>query len=59
MFLPGYASDMDGTKAIALDVFAEARGLGLLRFDYSGTGSSSRATSPKGRSPAGSKKRSR
>src|SRR5688572_11209960 len=41
MFLPGYASDMDGTKAIALDVFAEARGLGLLRFDYSGTGSSS------------------
>ena len=41
VFLPGYASDMDGTKALALDVFAEARGLGLLRFDYSGTGSSS------------------
>jgi pimeloyl-ACP methyl ester carboxylesterase len=41
VFLPGYASDMDGTKAIALDVFAGARGLGLLRFDYSGTGSSS------------------
>lgn len=40
VFLPGYASDMDGTKALALDVFAEARGLGLLRFDYSGTGSS-------------------
>jgi len=40
VFLPGYASDMDGTKAIALDVFAQARGLGLLRFDYSGTGSS-------------------
>jgi pimeloyl-ACP methyl ester carboxylesterase len=40
VFLPGYASDMDGTKAIALDVFAEARGLGLLRFDYSGTGAS-------------------
>ena len=39
-FLPGYASDMDGTKAIALDAFAEARGLALLRFDYSGTGSS-------------------
>jgi pimeloyl-ACP methyl ester carboxylesterase len=31
---------MDGTKAIAVDAFAEARGLGLLRFDYSGTGSS-------------------
>ena len=40
VFMPGYASDMDGTKAIALDIFAEARGLALLRFDYSGTGSS-------------------
>ena len=40
VFLPGYASDMDGTKSLAFDMFAEARGLGLLRFDYSGTGSS-------------------
>ena len=40
MFLPGYASDMDGTKALALDAFAESRGLAMLRFDYSGTGSS-------------------
>lgn len=40
MFLPGYASDMDGTKALAIDSFAEARGLAMLRFDYSGTGSS-------------------
>ena len=40
VFLPGYASDMDGTKALALDAFAAERGLGLLRFDYSGTGSS-------------------
>ncbi len=40
LFLPGYASDMDGTKALALDAFAESRGLGMLRFDYSGTGSS-------------------
>ena len=40
MFLPGYASDMDGTKALALDAFAERRGLAMLRFDYSGTGSS-------------------
>lgn len=39
-FLPGYASDMDGTKAVALDAFAEVRGLSMLRFDYSGTGSS-------------------
>lgn len=40
MFLPGYASNMDGTKALALDAFAERNGLGMLRFDYSGTGSS-------------------
>jgi pimeloyl-ACP methyl ester carboxylesterase len=40
LFLPGYASDMEGTKALALDQFAERRGLALLRFDYSGTGSS-------------------
>jgi pimeloyl-ACP methyl ester carboxylesterase len=39
-FLPGYASDMEGAKALALDAFAETRGLGMLRFDYSGTGSS-------------------
>lgn len=40
VFFPGYASDMDGTKALALDAFAQRRGLGMLRFDYSGTGSS-------------------
>lgn len=40
VFLPGYASDMEGAKALALDGFAEARGLSMLRFDYSGTGSS-------------------
>lgn len=40
VFLPGYASDMEGTKALALDAFAEERGAGLLRLDYSGTGSS-------------------
>jgi pimeloyl-ACP methyl ester carboxylesterase len=40
LFLPGYASDMEGTKALALDAFAEQAGLSLLRFDYSGTGSS-------------------
>ena len=38
LFLPGYASDMDGAKALALDAFASARGLGIVRFDYSGTG---------------------
>lgn len=41
VFFPGYASDMEGTKALALDAFAAARGLGIVRFDYSGTGSSS------------------
>jgi pimeloyl-ACP methyl ester carboxylesterase len=40
LFLPGYASDMEGTKALALDAFVERRGLAMLRFDYSGTGSS-------------------
>ena len=40
VFLPGYASDMEGTKALALDAFAERRRLAMLRFDYSGTGSS-------------------
>ncbi|HEY6048215.1 MAG TPA: alpha/beta hydrolase [Sphingomicrobium sp.] len=40
MFLPGYASDMEGAKALALDAFAAERRLGMLRLDYSGTGSS-------------------
>ena len=40
VFLPGYASDMEGTKALALDGFAERSGLAMLRLDYSGTGSS-------------------
>jgi pimeloyl-ACP methyl ester carboxylesterase len=40
VFLPGYASDMEGTKALALDAFAEQRGVAMLRFDYSGSGSS-------------------
>ena len=37
-FLPGYASDMDGTKAVALDSFAAEQGLAMVRLDYSGTG---------------------
>jgi pimeloyl-ACP methyl ester carboxylesterase len=40
VFLPGYASDMEGAKALALDAFAERHGLAMLRLDYSGTGSS-------------------
>ena len=38
LFLPGYASDMDGSKAVAIDKFAHRRDIGCLRFDYSGTG---------------------
>lgn len=40
VFLPGYMSDMDGGKAMALDQWAAARGAPMLRFDYSGCGHS-------------------
>lgn len=40
MFLPGYASDMTGTKAIALERWAKAAGRAFLRFDYGGCGAS-------------------
>ena len=40
LFLPGYASDMEGGKATAIDAYAADGGRGCLRFDYSGTGSS-------------------
>jgi pimeloyl-ACP methyl ester carboxylesterase len=40
VFFPGYASDMEGAKALAIDAFAERAKLAMLRFDYSGTGSS-------------------
>src|SRR4051794_10268512 len=40
LFLPGYGSDMEGTKALELDGLCERRGSAMLRFDYSGTGSS-------------------
>jgi pimeloyl-ACP methyl ester carboxylesterase len=40
VFLPGYASDMSGTKAVALEAWAEASGRGFLRFDYRGCGES-------------------
>ena len=41
IFLGGFASDMTGTKATALESFAESRGQAFLRFDYFGHGSSS------------------
>jgi pimeloyl-ACP methyl ester carboxylesterase len=40
LFLPGYASDMEGSKATALDAWAEAEGRAMLRFDYGGCGAS-------------------
>lgn len=38
LFLPGYMSDMDGSKATALDSWAAERGRAMLRFDYGGCG---------------------
>ena len=40
VWLGGYRSDMDGTKAVELDRFAAGNGLSCLRFDYSGHGRS-------------------
>lgn len=37
-WLGGFKSDMAGTKALALDAHATARGLAMTRFDYSGHG---------------------
>lgn len=41
VFLGGFKSDMDGTKAIYLEDWAKRTGRGFLRFDYSGHGQSS------------------
>jgi pimeloyl-ACP methyl ester carboxylesterase len=38
VFLPGYRSDMEGSKATALDAWAGAQGRAMLRFDYGGCG---------------------
>ena len=43
VFLGGLKSDMEGTKAVYLEAWAQARGQGFLRFDYSGHGESSGA----------------
>jgi pimeloyl-ACP methyl ester carboxylesterase len=43
VFLPGFRSDMTGDKATALAAFCADRGVGMLRFDYSGHGASSGA----------------
>lgn len=41
VFLGGFRSDMTGTKAVALEAWAENRGQAFLRFDYLGHGQSS------------------
>ncbi len=43
VFLSGFASDMTGTKGVALEAWARQRGRALLRFDYTGHGRSSGA----------------
>ncbi|PKP92203.1 MAG: alpha/beta hydrolase [Alphaproteobacteria bacterium HGW-Alphaproteobacteria-16] len=40
LFLPGYASDMNGSKALAIEDWARANGRAFLRFDYAGCGQS-------------------
>jgi pimeloyl-ACP methyl ester carboxylesterase len=40
VFLAGFASDMTGTKGVALEAWARERDRPLLRFDYSGHGQS-------------------
>jgi pimeloyl-ACP methyl ester carboxylesterase len=40
VFLCGYGSDMNGTKALHLEAWAKANGRAFLRFDYAGCGAS-------------------
>lgn len=41
VFLGGFMSDMEGTKALALEAFCREQGVGFVRFDYRGHGQSS------------------
>jgi pimeloyl-ACP methyl ester carboxylesterase len=43
VFLGGFMSDMEGSKATAFEAWAQAQGYDFLRFDYSGHGQSSGA----------------
>ncbi|XP_068925930.1 palmitoyl-protein thioesterase ABHD10, mitochondrial [Petaurus breviceps papuanus] len=40
IFIPGYLSNMSGTKAMAIEEFCKSLGHAYIRFDYSGCGSS-------------------
>ncbi|XP_041529121.1 palmitoyl-protein thioesterase ABHD10, mitochondrial [Microtus oregoni] len=40
IFIPGYLSDMNGKKALAIEEFCRSLGHACIRFDYSGIGNS-------------------
>ncbi|XP_007469213.1 PREDICTED: mycophenolic acid acyl-glucuronide esterase, mitochondrial [Lipotes vexillifer] len=40
IFIPGYMSNMNGTKALAIEEFCKSLGHAYIRFDYSGVGNS-------------------
>jgi len=40
VFLPGYMSDMEGGKALAVNAWAQEQGRAMLRLDYAGCGAS-------------------
>ncbi|CAH6792379.1 palmitoyl-protein thioesterase ABHD10, mitochondrial [Phodopus roborovskii] len=40
IFIPGFLSDMNGKKALAIEEFCKSLGHAYIRFDYSGIGSS-------------------
>ncbi|KAF5923943.1 palmitoyl-protein thioesterase ABHD10, mitochondrial [Diceros bicornis minor] len=40
IFIPGYISNMNGTKALAIEDFCKSLGHAYIRFDYSGVGNS-------------------
>lgn len=48
VFLPGYASDMSGSKALAVEEWARTNGRAALRFDYAGCGESDGAFEDQG-----------
>lgn len=48
VFLPGYASDMSGSKALAVEEWARTNGRAALRFDYAGCGMSDGAFEDQG-----------
>ncbi|VXC40119.1 alpha/beta hydrolase [Sphingomonas sp. AX6] len=48
VFLPGYASDMSGSKALAVEAWARTNGRAALRFDYAGCGESDGAFEDQG-----------